>query len=79
MGIAIVDQVRAGELDLFEELDDPFPGFITIVPGDPSMDQKGFSDLVPAGEDGVQGGHGLLEDHRDLRPSVFPDLPFAQT
>src|SRR6266576_5950710 len=30
------------------------------------MNDGGFGDLIPDGEDGVQGGHRLLKDHGDL-------------
>jgi len=33
---------------------------------------QGLRDLLPAGKHGVERGHGLLEDHRDL---LAPDLP----
>jgi hypothetical protein len=35
------------------------------------MSADGFGDLLANGHDGVEGGHGLLEDHGDVAAAVF--------
>src|SRR5262249_17393614 len=45
-----------------------------LTPPQSLVQPKRFRDLLAAGEDGVQGGHGFLEHHGDL---FAPDLAHA--
>ena len=40
----------------------------------PQVQHKGFGNLEPDREDGVERGHGVLEDHRDPVAADLPDL-----
>ena len=40
------------------------------------MQADHFTDLITDGNHGIQRRHGILEDHADLFPSVFPHLFF---
>ena len=51
---------RVGDADLGEEVDGVFAGFVA---GFAHMELDGFGELAVEGEDGVEGGHGFLEDH----------------
>ena len=42
------------------------------------VDLDGLADLPPDGEDGVQRGHGVLEDHADLGATDLPELAVAE-
>src|SRR5882724_11891640 len=38
------------------------------------MEDDGLGDLVADGEDGIEGGHRLLEDHGDVFATNFPHV-----
>jgi hypothetical protein len=41
------------------------------------MGQDGFGDLVSDTHDGIEGGHGLLEDHGHAQPAQSLQLRWA--
>ena len=65
MGIGAGPRRRIGDADPRQRLDGATPGLGAIHP---LVDAQDLGDLLTNGEDRVEGGHRLLEDHRDTRP-----------
>ena len=63
MRILLGHDLRVGDLDLAQQVDG-FDGGLLL--GDPLMDHEGLRELPLDGENGVETGHGLLENDRDL-------------
>jgi hypothetical protein len=70
MGVLPEAEFRHGDLYQFQEVHTPLPDLIPsqFFPVEP----KNLSQLIADTVTGIQGSHGVLEDHRDL---VSPDLP----
>ena len=49
-----------------------------LIAAQPLMQADGLGDLFPDRENRVQGGHRLLEDHRNVRPAHALHLRAAQ-
>ena len=62
VGIIPGARLRGGYPDQPEHLHGPVMGFRG---GEPLMEPQGLGDLIADAEHGVQGAHGLLEDHGD--------------
>ena len=63
VGVGVDPPLGIGDADLVEQLDGPLPGFFLA---DALVQDEGLHHLTADGEDRVERGHGLLEDHADL-------------
>lgn len=63
MGVFGEAAAGIGDADIFEGLFGDVDGLFS---GDVLMEENGFEDLVADGVDGVEAGHGFLEDHGDF-------------
>ena len=68
VGILLHALLRVRDAAQLQELKGPGHGLLL---GGLAVEQDALGDLFAHGVDGVQGGHGLLEDHGDL---IAPDL-----
>ena len=69
VGVAVQHHVRGGDAQLLQQFPAAPAGLGTPHP---LVEHQGLRQLVGDGVDGVEGGHRLLENHRDL---VAPDFP----
>jgi hypothetical protein len=62
MGIILQALLGRWYADISQEL---HASCVQVFVAHPFMDHDGLPDLVADGKDGIEGGHGLLEDHGD--------------
>ena len=66
MGVVVEALLGVRDADLFEDLDG---ASLTLSLVDVLVEAQRLLHLHPDREDRVQGGHRLLEDHRDVLPA----------
>ena len=68
----VVEPIRCtGDADQFKQFDRAFAGGRFVHP---HVQNERFGNLKPDGEDRVQRGHRILEDHGDLIAAHLPDF-----
>lgn len=72
---SVEDAFGCGQFHLGEQFQGALP---RLLFGDFLVKQDGLHDLIAAGEHGVEGGHGLLEDHGDVVATVGAQLLFGK-
>src|SRR5215469_2206036 len=73
MGVVAEAALGVGEGDFVEGFEDSVADLFAGEGGAVSsvfVSDDGFGDLLAYGHDGVEGGHGLLEDHGDIAAAV---------
>src|SRR5438045_3499246 len=71
MWVVVEPLLRARDADKVEELDGALARLALVHL---EMKLERFGDLPADGEDRIQAGHGVLEDHRDVVAADAPDL-----
>ena len=75
VGILSQSPLGIGDAHEAKELDGARP---RLRRAHPEMDLRGLGQLAADGEDGVERGHRLLEDHGDLAPADLAHLVFRK-
>ena len=74
-GVVIQPAPGVRDPDLLEKLTCPGVGG---APGQAKVHFQGLGELAPDAEDGVEGGHGFLEDHSDVPAAAASHTVLAE-
>ncbi len=75
VGIGVEALAGRADADTLERFDGQLAG---LGPAELLMELDGFDDLIAHGEDGVEAGHRLLEDHGDFVAADFAHLSLGE-
>ena len=75
MRVVLQPGLGAGDADLVEKLGDAAVG-LALVQVEVGLER--LPDLPPDRQDGIEAGHRVLEDHRDLAPADLPELAVGE-